>query len=292
MKKAVAIGTFDGLHLGHQAVLNTLISESEKRKLLPYIYTFSNIPAEFLKNENHIRIMSLKEKLNELNRLGFYDIIIKTFDDEYSKISQEQFVYELRELDFSLCVVGSSFTFGALGSGTPDSLTKLCKKFGMETIILPRIEQDGKAVTSSRIRSLIASGDIINANKLLTRPYTVSGEVVHGKGLGKKLGIPSANQICINEKLYPKNGVYATQVNLDGKEYRCVTNVGVQPTVEGGKKAVETHIIGFSGDLYNKELKVEFLRFLRPERKFSSTDLLIKTIKRDIIAASDIGVFF
>lgn len=286
MKKAAAIGTFDGLHSGHRSVLNTLMMESGKRNLLPYIYTFSNIPAEFLKSEKHIRIMSLKEKLNELNRLGFYDIILKTFDDEYSKISPQQFVHELSELDISLCVVGSSFTFGSRGKGTPDILTKLCARSGIETLVLEPVSMDGKIVTSSRIRTLIANGDIINANKLLTRPYTVLGEVVHGKHLGKKLGFPTANQICVSEKLYPKNGVYASRVILNEKEYRCVTNVGVQPTVEGSRADVETHIIGFDGDLYNSELKVEFLRFLRPERKFPNTDLLIKMIKRDIVAAS------
>jgi len=282
MKKAVAIGTFDGLHLGHRTVLDTLKAECFKRNLLPYIYTFANIPTEFLTNEKNLRIMTADEKLNELNKLGFNDIIIKTFNSDYAKMTREQFLYELNEMQVLLCVVGSSFTFGCGGRGTPGDLKEIGKKYGIDVIILPTVKKNGKIVSSSYIRELIINGDIKTANELLTRPYAVSGEVIHGEHLGKKLGFPTANQMYTIEKLYPKNGVYAAKTDLNGKNYRCVTNVGTKPTVEGGVAGVETHIIGFDGDLYGREIKVEFLDFIRPECKFPNTELLIKSIKNDI----------
>ncbi len=278
MQIGLALGTFDGVHKGHCKVIETLKEQCAKKNLLPCAYTFYNVPAEHLSNITNIRIMNPEEKQQTLGEFGLHKIFISEFDDAFASISPHDFVKSLGELGAKLLVVGESFTFGQGGHCTPAELSAIATTHGMDVVICETVYN----ISSSKIRELIKGGDILNANALMKNPYSVLETVVHGRHLGTQLGYPTANQVCEKYKLLPKNGVYATRVTIDGQTYRCITNVGAQPTVPKGEITVETHIIDFHGDLYGKTLKVEFLYNIRPEKKFSGVDTLVEQIKKDI----------
>ena len=202
--------------------------------------------------------------------------VLFPFREETKSMTPEAFIQEIlvERMDAKLICVGEDFRFGCGRRGNVEMLDEYASKYGYELCVFPKICEDGEVISSTRIRRELAEGKIETANRLLGDPYFVSGEVVHGNALGRTIGMPTANLVPGSQKLLPVYGVYASRVEVDGKIYAGVTNVGVKPTVGASQANVETTLLHFDGDLYGKQMKVYFLYFLRPEQRFESLDAL------------------
>ncbi len=289
MKRAVALGFFDGIHIGHGALLERAVSASERLSLTPCVLTYSNHPSKVLAGKSVGLINSPEERAHLISELyNISDIVIKDFTPEYAAMSCEEFFETIliAELSAGYVVAGYDFRFGKGGSGDSEKLKALCEKHGIGCEIVDEVKYGGEAVSSSCIRPLIENGDMEEATKLLGHPHCTISEVLHGKALGNTIGFPTANQVFPTDVIIPRHGVYVSRATFDGKTYRAITNVGVRPTVSDELAArAETHIPGFSGDLYGKIMKTEFVRFLREEKKFSSLSDLVRQISQDVLDA-------
>ena len=283
-KSAVALGLFDGVHLGHRAVLD-LALEQKKNGLTPTVFTFS--PSAVLRKTsghdgyiyNHI------DKYNILTEYGFSGNIYSAEFEKVCGLTGEEFAENILENYFNAEIVccGNDFRFGKNASCNVEDLRRFGKKYGFEVHTADNVKIDGITVSSGEIRQLILNGKIEKANRLLGMPYRVSGNVVHGNEIGRTINFPTINQEYSDGQLVPEYGVYKTVTDVDGVKYKSITNVGVKPTIRGERKPLaETHILNFSGDLYNKYIEVEFCRFIRPEMKFSSVEELKNQISKDI----------
>lgn len=283
-KSAVALGLFDGVHLGHRAVLD-LALEQKKNGLTPTVFTFS--PSAVLRKTsghdgyiyNHIH------KYNILTEYGFSGNIYSAEFEKVCGLTGEEFAENILENYFNAEIVccGNDFRFGKNASCNVEDLRRFGKKYGFEVHMADNVKIDGITVSSGEIRQLILNGKIEKANRLLGMPYRVSGNVVHGNEIGRTINFPTINQEYSDGQLVPEYGVYKTVTDVDGVKYKSITNVGVKPTIRGERKPLaETHILNFSGDLYNKYIEVEFCRFIRPEMKFSSVEELKNQISKDI----------
>ncbi|MBO5715401.1 MAG: bifunctional riboflavin kinase/FAD synthetase [Clostridia bacterium] len=280
----LCIGDFDGVHLGHRQLVASVL---QKIKIIKNEYPNIVGGAWFFDSNTYKaakEIYTIEEKLNVFADLGLDYAIIADFD-EMKSLSPESFVRDVLQTGCGCihAVCGENFRFGAKASGDSNFLKELMH--GNATIV-PLMSVDGSTVISSTyIRELLASGDIFKANSLLGKPYTVCETVIHGKALGRKLGIPTINQNIQGKQFILKNGIYSTLCTVDGKKYFGVTNVGVRPTVDDdGHKNIETHIIDFNADCYGKKIKIEFLHRIRDEMKFESIDTLKEQIQKDIAA--------
>lgn len=289
MKRAVALGFFDGVHIGHGALLRRTREIAEKLSLSPCVMTYSNHPSSVLSGKCVPLINSAEEREGLIAELyGISDIVIKDFTPEYSSLCVDEFFEKilLGELSAAHVIAGYDFRFGRGGQGDAATLKALCEKHSIGCDIVDEVTFDGEEVSSSRIRTLIESGDIEYANTLLGHPHCTVSEVCHGAKLGSSLGFATANQSLSSEIIIPRHGVYISRVTADGKTFSSITNVGVRPSVsDDGKVSVETHILDFDGDLYGKKIKTEFVRFLRDEIKFSTIDELLRQISQDVLAA-------
>lgn len=279
-RSAVALGLFDGVHSGHRAVLKLALNEAENG-LLPKVFTFS--PQAVLRKSSgtsgfiygHIQKLSLLEGFG-----GVFSADFKTV----KPFTGEDFVqHYLRDmLNAAVVCCGADFRFGRGASCGVDDLCRFGEKYGFEVKTAEDVCIDGTVVSSGEIRRRLIEGDVAGANKLLGRPYFIRREVVHGAELGRTIGFPTINQTYEEGQLVPKYGVYASRVTIDGKTFSAVTNIGVKPSVDyEGSPLAETHIIGFSGDLYGKTVETELLGFIRPERKFDSVEELKMQITED-----------
>ncbi len=282
---AVALGSFDGVHLGHEALLSACVEEARARGILSAAYTFLNHPGTL--TGRPVKLLTTpSEKAARFEELGLDAVIFGQFDECFAALPPERFVREyLRErLAAKVCVCGFHYRFGAGGAGDAALLRRLCTAEGIEVRVIEPVTDRGELVSSSRIRALCEAGEVARAAELLGRPYALLSRVVEGKKLGRELGFPTINQVFPPDAVIPKKGVYETRLNLSGTVYRGVTNVGCRPTVKGAGINAETHILGFSGDLYGQMVQVSFLRMLRPERKFGSLEELRAQIARDCAA--------
>lgn len=279
-RTAIALGMFDGVHLGHRAVLE-LAQKEKENGLLPSIFTFS--PNAVLRKSSgtsgfiysHLQKLSLLEGFGGVFSADFK--IVKPF-------TGEDFVQRyLRDMSNAAVVCcGADFRFGRGASCGVDDLRRFGEKYGFEVKTAEDVCIDGMVVSSGEIRRRLIEGDVAGANKLLGRPYFIQGKVVHGAELGRTIGFPTINQTYEEGQLVPKYGVYASRITIDGKTFSAVTNIGVKPSVGyEGSPIAETHIIGFSGDLYGKTIVTELLGFIRPERKFDSVEELKMQIAED-----------
>ena len=277
----LCLGNFDGVHIGHrQLVASVLQNQKSLKTEHPDIVSGAwFFDSNFYKTTDEI--YSLSEKLEVFSALGLEYAIIANFD-EMKGLSPSSFVYDVlkRACNCVHAVCGENFRFGSKASGDPKMLYDLmCQN----ATILPLLTFDADVVSSTYIRSLLSNGAIEKANELLSQNYSICESVVHGKALGRKLGIPTINQNIQSKSLILKNGIYATVCTLDGQKYYGVTNVGVRPTVESSKhKNIETYIIDFDGDCYDKLVKIEFVHRIRDEMKFDSIDDLKSQIESDI----------
>ena len=276
---ALAIGNFDGMHLGHQALLHKLCEHAVAKNLTPAIMTFEPHPREFFTPLNApARLSNLREKLEYFQHTGIKKVFVCAFNKPFAAINAQDFLSILREkLNANSILVGEDFKFGAKRAGTVDDI----KTNGFDLIPMPSVDFNSERVSSTRVRDALFSGNLTLAAQLLGRHYSVSGKVVHGAKRGRELGFPTAN-IHMRHERPALTGVYA--VKLDG--LNSVANLGVRPTIAGVPKLLlEVHILDFNGDLYGRHVHVDFLHKIREEMKFDSLDALKAQIVADIIVA-------
>lgn len=280
----IALGSFDGVHLGHAALLNTAVKNAKENNRCSAVWTFVESPSVLPEKNGMRSITTLSDKIELFASIGIDYVILSKFSD-VRLFSPEKFV---KDILIDACgakavVCGFNYTFGKGGLGTPKLLKDI---FGDECKVLSPITVDSVPISSSLIRSLIENGDTENAAKLLGREFFINSPVVHGKALGRTIGLPTVNQNFPPELIIPKHGIYASRVIIDGKAYVGVSNVGIRPTVDDSNKVnCETHIIGYDGWLYGRKIKVGFSKRLRDEMKFPNIELLKEQIEADALKA-------
>lgn len=279
---AVALGFFDGVHLGHRAVIQEVVSCC-KEGLIPVTFTFTTTGCAPKRKQGAGLLQTTLQREQSLEALGVEYLVMPPFEG-FMEMSPEEFAVDVLHTKLKARVVccGKDFRFGKEAAGTAAYLREILEPLGTEVHIIPPVIVEGEVVSSTRIRECIAKGEVELANRLLGDEFCITGEVLHGKKLGRTIGFPTANQAFPTELQLPKLGVYETRALIGGTAYQAVTNVGLRPTVEGtAVPNAESYIIGFTGDLYGKEITVCFRRFLRPEQKFHSVEELRRQIDRD-----------
>ena len=284
-RKVIALGFFDGVHLGHQALLRRTVERAEERGMDAAVFTFDRSPREFVTGKAVPLLTGAGERRDVIRGLfPIEEVITAPFDETMMTMPWVDFVLMLaREYRAGWLVAGHDFRFGHQNAGTPALLSKKAAALGMGCDIIPAVTLDGVTVSSTHIRALLERGEPEEAARFLGRPFALTGPVRHGKGLGgSRLGAPTVNLVPAAGRLIPAFGVYAARVTVGETVYGAVTNVGVRPTVdEDGGVTVESHLLDQSVEVYGKGCRVEFLKMLRPERKFAGIDALRKQIARD-----------
>jgi riboflavin kinase / FMN adenylyltransferase len=282
----MTVGTFDGIHLGHQAILKRLVERARSSSGGAVLVTFEPHPQSVIRPASQtVQVLTpTEEKIGLLEPLGLDALVVLVFTTAIAGIGAEAFIGELAE-KFSLkgMVSGASHRFGAGRGGNASILEKLGGRFGFEVDVVPSVSVDGESVSSTRIRELLSEGDVEKAGRFLGRIYEIAGAVVRGRGVGRKLGFPTANlEVSGEGKQVPKDGVYAVRVKLDSVAVSGTANIGCKPTFGAGDRTLEVHLIGYDGDLAGRRLEVGFLRRLRDERRFESAHDLTEQIRKDI----------
>ena len=287
-KRVIALGFFDGVHLGHQALLRCAVERAAEKDLSSAVFTFDRSPKEFVTGVKVPLLTTNDERRATIQSLFPVEtVIIEPFDEQMMTMPWVDFVLMLaQKYRAGWLVAGHDFRFGHKNAGTPALLCKKAAQLGMGCDIIPAVTLDGVTVSSTLIRGLLREGEVERARALLGHSYTITGEVLHGKGLGRTIGAPTLNVIPADGLLIPAYGVYATRVSVAGRQYDAVTNVGVRPTVdENGGVTVESHLLDVSEQLYGRECRVEFVKLLRREQKFSDLSALQAQIARDVADA-------
>lgn len=288
-KRGVGLGVFDGFHAGHRELVKTLISECTQRKIPSCVYTFKDHPSFKSRNRERISnglLSSNEERFGRLSGSGLDEIFVREFDSEFAGMSPVDFLKKhlQTKLNASLIVVGYNYRFGKNREGDVDLLKQWAEQAGIDVIVIDPVMYKGESVSSSRIRMAIKRGDIKESNAMLSGKYTLRGKVSSGQRLGKKLGFPTANITPGKNLCLPKNGVYITKLHSGGLAYESVTNIGVRPSVcdKHREIVVETVVLDMELDLYDKEIVVEFIDFIRSEKKFDDIEELKKQVFSDI----------
>lgn len=284
------IGAFDGVHRGHQAVLDMLKQKGRELGLPTLVITLEPLPREyFAPQESPARIMSFREKFVALREQGIDRVLRIHFDEELSKVPAEVFIEDIfhGQLDIKYMVVGDDLRFGHERRGDFQLLTRMGNELGFGVSDTDTLAIDGERASSTRIRQTLENADFVLAEELLGRPYSITGKVVYGKQLGRSLGTPTAN-LELHRIKAAMSGVYAVEVKLEDNMHLGVANVGTRPTVGDGLKAIlEVHLLNFSRDIYGKTVEVIFRKKLRDEKKFADLDALKAAIANDIAQAQD-----
>ena len=286
MKKTIyALGFFDGVHIGHGALLRQCQTLAKEYGTWAGVVTFDTHPEGLILGNAPGLICSISDREQLLRRhFGMEEVITLPFDEQMRNMSWRDFLDMLRQqYHAGGFVCGVDFRFGHKGQGNASLLEAYCAEAELPFAAVPEQLMDGIRVSSTYIRQQLETGDMSTAVRFLGHPYILTGTVVPGKQLGRKLGIPTANLALDKSLTVPKFGVYACRVALDGKTYPAVTNVGVRPTVSGSGITVEPWILDYSGDLYGREITLEFFRFLRPEQKFDTLEALKQQIQEDAV---------
>ena len=285
----VALGNFDGVHLGHQAVVRRAVEEGSRRGAKVVAATFDPHPRVVLAPGSEPRLLTTLElRREELLGYGVDVVWAIRFDEALSRKSPEEFVRDVLvgEIGASAVVVGENFRFGHRAAGDFRELERLMRGFGGEAYAVPVRSEDGEApISSTRIRRLVGEGEVAEAARLLGRPYVLRGEVVVGDKRGRIIGFPTANVLADPAQVVPARGVYAGLVRVGKDTYAACTNIGVAPTFERRESRVEAYLLGFEGDLYGLEVDVSFLERIREEKRFSGVEELKRQISRDVEAA-------
>ena len=290
---AVTLGNFDGVHLGHQQLLRLAVMEAKKRCGLSMAFTFEPHPLVVLSEQQPQLLQSRTEKSKAIAEFGLDYLLELPFTAELAAMQPKYFAEQFlgpHGLAADLLVVGFNFSFGAKGAGGPQTLQALGFEHGYRVEIVPPCQQNGGIVSSSWLRKLIAAGQIVQANQLLGREYALTGEVVHGRQLGRQFfGFPTANILATSDMLLPAFGVYAAYAECLDQTWPAVVNVGLRPTVaENIVSTIETHCLGADCDFYGQEMRVRFVQEIRSERKFASMELLREQIAADSETAAKI----
>lgn len=280
----IALGTFDGLHLGHTDVINTARDYAERSGLKLAVFTFSNHPLALIRPDLvPVRIISAEEKIKLLESFGVDYLINIPFTEDFAALSPDEFLERLACFNYRCLVVGENFTYGFLGSGKTETLERSGRKNGFDVIVRPLVKINGNVVSSTGIRNLIQAGHIEYANRMLGRAYSITGKIVHGEQRGRKLGFPTANiELLHGEMAVPAPGVYAVTASIEGSIYEGMGNIGNNPTFNDVEHArLEVNLFNCSGDLYGKTMSVQFHKYIRAEKKFSGVEELCRQIEED-----------
>lgn len=280
---AIALGFFDGVHIAHQKIIKNTVSYAKKNNLFPVALSFDSSPMELLSPGTLKYLTSNKEKEQIIRSLGAYPEFLALSQNLLSMEPEEfaeKILVEKYNIRYAAC--GYNYHFGKNGRGDVSLLKKLGDALGFKVEVFECEKLDGESISSSLIRSLISEGSISKANELLGRNFSIIGKVTEGKKLGRKLGFPTANVVPDEITVIPKKGVYKTLVTTEGKTFKAITNTGINPTVGGERLRTETYIPNFEGILYGKEIKIDFIDFIRPEKKFANIQELKAQIEKDI----------
>lgn len=289
----VTLGKFDGNHIGHRMLFDTVI-KNKKAGDNAVVFTFSIPPAVIIDdkvNDDYRTIKTREEKQNDYFPEGIDYIVEFPFNDETRGMSPEFFVKDILvdKLNVKLIVVGEDFRFGKDRAGNVDTLKKLGEIYGFDVIAVEKVRYklrdtgEYEEVSSSLIKEELQKGNIEEANAMLGAAFTMTSTVIHGKSLGRKIGFPTINFLAPDDKILPPNGVYATKTIVDGQTFKSITNIGSRPTFDDGQqRTVETNIFDFNRDIYSRNVSVQFYKWIRPEKQFSSADELSKEISKNI----------
>lgn len=283
-KTAVALGNFDGIHLGHQKLINYMVNRSKEIGVKPSLLLFKNHTKKTI-SRNSPKIITINEqKFKIAEDLGVEIIYLLDFDENIMKLSGEKFVEDiiLDKINAKLVTIGFDYRFGFKASGDANYLIELGKKYDFEVKVVEPVYVDDKIVSSSRIRELISEGKVEEARKNLGRPYSFIGKVIPGSKRGTELGFPTANIQLLDNFVIPKTGVYLTNTIINNVKYVSATNIGYNPTFDENKLKIETHILDFTDNIYGKNIEIEFIKFIRDDIKFNNPKDLIRQMKQDI----------
>lgn len=281
---ALTIGVFDGVHLGHRHLLSHLINQARGKDLISGVITFRFHPQHVLQPQNHLPYLtSLKERIKLLETAGVEIVIPLTFSPELAQVSAEEFVSWIRKhLKMRLLIVGPDFALGRNREGNAARLRSIGAEASFSLEVVSPMLLEGEVISSTVIRQALMRGDITTAHKLLGRPFSLSGEIVHGAGRGRSLGFPTANLAVDATQLIPADGVYVTRAYVADKLFSSVTSIGPRLTFGSQERTVEVHLLDTQKDLYQQELRIEFLERLRHNRQFASAAELVTQIERDV----------
>lgn len=287
----VTIGNFDGVHLGHQEIFERTHRHADRLDTAAVALTFVPHPVRYFRPEtDEFRISTDQHKFELMIRHGLDGVVALPFDEQLASLEPAAFVDEIIAdgLDASVVVVGTNFRFGRKRAGSTDDLERLAAERDIETEIVSEVERDGEVVSSTRIRKLLREGAVNEAAQLLTRPHRVCGTVVHGEKRGRTLGYPTAN--IDPENLIPANGIYATRLHVDGQPpLPAASSIGIRPTFDGEERRLESFVLDRDDlDLYDAEVEVEFIEYVRPEESFDSADALVSQMDDDVEAVRNI----
>ena len=283
-QKVMALGFFDGIHVGHAALINKIKQRAEETGAEPAVLTFDVHPDNLVFKKTVPLINSAEDRENILSRcFGIDDVVVIHFNQRVMHMDWQDFIDELiDEMNLRWIVVGHDFCFGYKGLGTAEKLKAYCAERGVGCDIIPAVCRDGVVVSSTLIRQLIETGEMEKANEYLGHPHTLTDVICTGYHLGTKMGTPTINMSFPQGVIIPRHGVYAAMAYIDGQEYMSVTNVGIRPTVsDSGNVNVESFLLDFCGNLYGHRARIDFYKFLRPERKFDDVNELAAQIKSD-----------
>jgi riboflavin kinase/FMN adenylyltransferase len=286
----VTVGAFDGIHLGHQALIGSLVAQAREERRVAGMVTFYPHPSVVLRPDRPARYLTTPgEKAALLEPLGLDWMVIILFTSQLAQMPPRMFVEALYErLHMRLLWVGPDFALGRNRAGDLPMLRELGREMGFEVHEVPSYGDDSAKVSSSHIRTLVRRGHVEEAARLLGRHYSLSGEVVHGAHRGRCLGYPTANLDVHPDRIVPANGIYATFVWLGAERRDSVTSIGIRPTFDGGERRIEAYLLDYRGDLYGQDLVIEFVARLRPEKRFADAEALVAQIDRDVAQAGEI----
>ena len=288
----LAIGVFDGVHLGHQAVISTATRHAGSADGAPLVVTFDPHPVKVLRPHNAPHLLTATQhKIALIRDLGVEHLLVINFDKKFAATSPEKFVEELLAHSRPLreVCVGHEWSFGKDRRGNLDLLKRLGAQFDFNVVGIPPVLVSGEVVSSTAIRQAVEKGDFPKAAEMLGREYTILGMVTRGDNLGKKIGFPTANLSAHSEQ-FPPNGVYLAKAWIRGVSYHGVINLGYRPTVSSGKseRVLEIHLLDFNRDIYGEDVEVQFVSYLRPEKKFENVDALARQIALDVQRAREL----
>ena len=284
-KSILTIGTFDGVHLGHQKIISSLVTKAKQQSLQANILTFFPHPRMVLQKESNLKLIdTLEEKQNLLSELGIDNLIIQPFSKEFSKLTAIEFTRDVlvNELGMSALMIGYDHRFGKNREASVEDLIRYGQSYNFEVTVIPAQDISSITVSSTKIRDAIKISNFKKVNQFLGRPYELNGKVIKGNGVGRTIKYPTAN-IEIKEiyKLIPPKGVYLVKIYLGENEFSGMMNIGNRPTISGLDQTIEIHVFDFDKDLYGKNLKVFFLKKIRNEKKFDSLTSLKSQLKKD-----------
>ena len=287
----LAIGVFDGVHLGHQAVISTSAKHAKEAGGTPVVVTFDPHPVKVLRPNHAPHLLTATQhKIALIRDLGVAHLLVLHFDREFAATSPEDFVRQLVDNSKPLreICVGHEWSFGKGRAGNLALLKQLGETYGFNVIGVTAVKVNGEVVSSTAIRQAVEAGDLVKATQMLGREYTIVGSVIRGEQLGRRLGFPTAN-VSAHSEQFPPNGVYVVEARLAGALYRGVANLGFRPTVAAGKpeRLLELHLFDLEREIYGEEIEVRFVRYLRPEQKFADLEALKAQIAADVRQARE-----